>query len=253
VPGLATVVKAGWNQGIRGMEASGSGGMNNMRYLGIFAVIAVCLAVSATAQATEYAYEWNFTNTTDYYASGSGSVSGYVTPQLVDEAAIFARINTRALIGVDDITGGGFTVSGMNNPTAVYGSLYLSPTGGPGSTVMINMSPMVRTGLDGAYEYTFDLTTPADVKIRDGVFPLIWGLAKYTGTFGGAIDWVYSNGWSDDYAAFFGPQIGMSGTSGTTFTVSQIGLNAVPEPVTMAGLMMGIGGLVTYVRKHRKA
>jgi hypothetical protein len=27
----------------------------------------------------------------------------------------------------------------------------------------------------------------------------------------------------------------------------------VPEPVTMAGLMMGIGGLVTYVRKRRKA
>jgi len=27
----------------------------------------------------------------------------------------------------------------------------------------------------------------------------------------------------------------------------------IPEPVTMAGLMMGIGGLVTYVRKRRKA
>jgi len=28
---------------------------------------------------------------------------------------------------------------------------------------------------------------------------------------------------------------------------------AVPEPVTMAGLMMGIGGLVTYIRKRRTA
>ncbi|MBE3096543.1 MAG: PEP-CTERM sorting domain-containing protein [Planctomycetes bacterium] len=28
---------------------------------------------------------------------------------------------------------------------------------------------------------------------------------------------------------------------------------AVPEPVTMAGLMLGIGGLVTYVRNRRKA
>jgi len=30
-------------------------------------------------------------------------------------------------------------------------------------------------------------------------------------------------------------------------------LVAVPEPVTMAGLMMGIGGLVGYARKRRKA
>ena len=29
--------------------------------------------------------------------------------------------------------------------------------------------------------------------------------------------------------------------------------NPIPEPVTMAGLMMGIGGLVTYVRKRRTA
>jgi hypothetical protein len=27
----------------------------------------------------------------------------------------------------------------------------------------------------------------------------------------------------------------------------------IPEPVTMAGLMLGIGGLVGYVRRRRKA
>jgi len=35
--------------------------------------------------------------------------------------------------------------------------------------------------------------------------------------------------------------------------VPGVGKDAIPEPVTMAGLMLGIGGLVTYVRKRRKA
>ena len=99
----------------------------------------------------------------------------------------------------------------MNHPDAVYGSLYLSPTGGSGSTVMINMSPLTRSGSEGNYVYSFDLTTPCDVKLRPTGGD--WGDAQYTGTFGGAIDWVNANE-PDNYAAFFGPQIGMSNTSG---------------------------------------
>ena len=142
-----------------------------------------------------------------------------------DWASVFTRINTQAsLLVVSGITGGGFTLTGMNHPDAVYGSLYLSPTGGSGSTVMINMSPMGRTGSDGNYIYTFDLGTPADVKIKNGPGGT-WGVAQYTGTFGGVIDWVNANA-SDNYAVFFGPQIGMSNTSETTFTVWQITLAA---------------------------
>jgi len=39
----------------------------------------------------------------------------------------------------------------------------------------------------------------------------------------------------------------------STFPYQDILAEVVPEPVTMAGLMMGIGGLVTYVRKRRMA
>jgi hypothetical protein len=244
--------------------------------------MAVCLAVTATAGADT----WNFTNAADYYVSGdSGTpplntsylpvitvgVGAYVParpwinsdddpPYGSDWAAVFAKVNTQAPgLKVGDITGGGFTVSGMNNPGAVYGSLYLSPTGGSGSTVMINMSPMGQTGSGGNLIYTFDLLTLADVKIKNGAGGT-WGVAQYAGDFGGAIAWVNASAYSGTYAAFWGPQIGMSNTSGTTFTVSQIDLNptlayesTIPEPLTMAGLAMGIGSLVTYVRNRRKA
>jgi hypothetical protein len=141
----------------------------------------------------------------------------------------------------------------MNHPTAVYGSLYLSPTGGGGSTVMINMSPMSYTGTGGNLIYTFGLDTPADVKIGAPN----WGVAQYTGTFGGAIDWVEASAYSGTYAAFFGPQIGMSGTSETTFTVSEIELQIVPEPTTMiagALLLLPFGAsTLRLLRKTRKA
>ena len=209
-------------------------------------------------------YEWNFTNEADYYVDGDWDhYGGMYVPVITalpgggyahvparpynpadpddvlyvsDWASVFARINTNTqgdYLIVGDILGGGFTLTGMNNPTAVYGSLYLSPTGGSGSTVMINMSPMSRTGADGDYIYSFNLDTPADVKIKNGPGGT-WGVAQYTGTFGGVIEWVNANA-SGNYAAFFGPQIGMSGTSETTFTVWQIQLTAsstTPGPTT---------------------
>jgi hypothetical protein len=37
------------------------------------------------------------------------------------------------------------------------------------------------------------------------------------------------------------------------FTSPGAGGRIIPEPVTMAGLMLGIGSVVTYVRKRRMA
>jgi hypothetical protein len=206
-----------------------------------------------------YDYAWDFTSEADYYLDGDWWTSGGIYAPVItalpvgghayvparpwidenddppygsDWAAVFARINTQAYhLVVGDITGGGFTVTGMNHPDAVYGSLYLSPTGGSGSTVMINLSPLSRSGSDGNYVYSFDLSSPCDVKIKNGPGGT-WGTAQYTGTFAGAIAWVNANQ-PGNYAAFFGPQIGMSNTSETTFTVWQIGLTAnFPAPAT---------------------
>ena len=237
------------------------------------ATFAISLAGAMSASAT---LTWNFNNAADYYLDGdSGTaplninytpvitqgVGAYVparpwinsddnAPYGSDWASVFAKVNTQANhLNVGDITGGGFTVSGMNNPDAVYGSLYLSPSGGSGADVLINLS-MTRTGSSGNYIYTFGLDSKADVLVS----PPNWAYAEPQGSLDLAdvINWVNGNSYSG-YAAFFGPQIGLSNTSGTTFTVSQIQLQLVPEPTTMiAGALLLLPFGASTIRILRK-
>jgi hypothetical protein len=63
---------------------------------------------------------------------------------------------------------------------------------------------------------------------------------------------INASAYSGDYAAFFGPQIGMSGMSGTTFTVTEIQLQTVPLPGAVWLLGSGLVALVSFRRKCRK-
>ena len=166
-----------------------------------------------------------------------------------DWASVFAKVNTQASnIKVGDITGGGFTLTGMNQPGAVYDTIRLSPTGGDGSTVLILLSPMSYTGT-GTLNYTFDLNTHADYRTDPT------GLGNWSGydsarsgTLGEVIGMLSG---STDYAAFVGPEIGLSNTFGTTFTVTQIELDTVPEPATMLLLGLGLMGVAGIRRKFK--
>jgi hypothetical protein len=223
----------------------------------LFVVMAMVglLCVSSAAQAA-YTYTWNFTNESDYFFAGSASFtqgggSAYIAPQTEDGASVFARLNTQAPgLRVGDITGGGYTVNSLNNTAAVYGSLYLSPTGGSGSDVLILLSPMTWTGTGGNGVYTFDLNTNADYRTKvDGNWS-VYDPAR-SGSLADVIAMINNSGYNG-YAAFFGPQIGMSGTSETTFTVSEIGVNAVPIPAAVWLLGSGLLGLVGLRRKFSK-
>jgi hypothetical protein len=72
------------------------------------------------------------------------------------------------------------------------------------------------------------------------------------------------NGWVATANTWLGtlgtdqPDIGLrvlasSGYQDFALTVPGLGADPIPEPVTMAGLMLGIGSVVTYVRKRRTA
>ena len=63
---------------------------------------------------------------------------------------------------------------------------------------------------------------------------------------------INASGYSGDYAAFFGPQIGMSGMSGTTFTVTEIQLQTVPIPGAVWLLGSGLMGLLGLRRIFKK-
>ena len=200
---------------------------------------------------------WNFTNSNDYWTQNAvlniatSGGNAYVPPSgtgVNDQASVFSRINTLAPgLKVGDIIGGGYTVTGLNNVGAVYGSLYLSPTGGSGSDVAILfLPPMNWAGSGGNGIYSFDLSTPAEYRTWDNTTGE-WTAydANRSGTFAQVVAMINASSYSGDYAAFFGPQIGMSGTSGTTFTVTEIQLQTVPIPGAvwlLGSALVGLAG-----------
>lgn len=214
-----------------------------MRYV-ILALTLLC--VCSMAHAT--VYTWDFSNPADYWLDGAqynlGRAHVPAQPEGVeDSASVFARVGLGgARFFVDAITGGGYTVANLNNPPGtIYGSLYLSPTGLGGSQVLILLSPMSWTGGDGNYVYTFDLDTRADYRTWDSDAGSWTAYApERSGTFAEVIAMIKSGPYGGQYAAFFGPQIGMSNTFGTTFDVTEINLR------TNASAMFSFsGGTVT--------
>jgi hypothetical protein len=232
-----------------------------MRVLAGLFVVGLMLSVAGTAGALT----WDLSNVDDYRWFGSAAHNpfggyGSVASLPNDDASILAKINTQAAgLKLGDILGGGYTINSFytdspGTTSAVYGSLYLSPTGGPGANVLILLSPLTVSGSGGAYEYTFDLSTHADYRTWDtGVGNWTAYDSARSGTFGNVVGMINATAYSSDFAAFFGPQIGDSDTHNTQFNVTEIEVSTVPEPLTMAGLMLGIGGLVGYVRKRRMA
>lgn len=87
------------------------------------------------------------------------------------------------------------------------------------------------------------------------------GYAVATGTMrasGSASTIDLANAWLGTLGAMEDPDIGLRVLVNGTYqdfaiVVTGAGRDTVPEPVTMAGLMLGIGGLSGYIRKRRRA
>ena len=113
-------------------------------------------------------------------------------------------------------------------------------------------SPGFDNAQAGAFEaavWEIVYETGASYNVYNGSFKI----SEYWGSGWGLI----ANGWLNNLSTVqpnndLRALVSMSAQD-YALTIPGVGSESIPEPVTMAGLMMGIGGLVTYIRKRRKA
>jgi hypothetical protein len=205
-------------QAKNGLHGEVRKGVFNMRYIGVLAALGLIMAGAGPANATIVAIDGPFETgswTARFQENGYYYAPGTTTPTHYNFDQLQSMI----------CTPGAFESPGMANFTVA--------------------------GWSGA--------TNGVLAVADGasVGNLYWDF-HFAGSSSTAFN-VYSQAWSGN--TLLGEQIlhynGSGGWSYTypssTWNAQEIDRSSIPEPVTMAGLMMGIGGLVTYVRKRRKA
>jgi len=234
------------------MEASGNGGRMNMRYLGIVAAVAVCLALAGPATATIVSYTvagwaqqypgpvtppagspWG----PDGYPGDTVQLATYTGSLNLAQGTSVQKINT--LLWKIDYTYGG-TATQWDYP-AHWTEPMLFNIAAPRTMTIegacvrsLNQAGLLESWWNNDFlGFSPGSTTTFQVgSYRVDVTPL--GLGRVGGSdFGG------SNPWTQ-------PPRNME----AQFVVTEV---PIPEPVTMAGVMLGIGSVVTYVRKRRTA
>jgi len=219
----------------------------NMRYLGIVAAVAVCLALAGPAAAVNYTVAgWGPTSYPGPVTPPAGSpwgTYGYPgdTVELVTYTGTLGltpgtytqKINT--LKWKVDYTYAG-TATQWDYPDH-WGQPSFNIDATRGMSIGTDTDSLSQAGLLWVSWYNDDLTfyqgsTTSFLvgTYRVDVKPL--GLGPTTNVFPpGGHPWVQAE----------------------RDVMAQFDVTLVPEPVTMAGLMLGIGGLATYVRKRRMA
>ncbi|MBE3096544.1 MAG: PEP-CTERM sorting domain-containing protein [Planctomycetes bacterium] len=265
-----------------------------MRYLGIVATIAVCLAVGATAQATPQWYEFSFTGADVWNASA------------FDPAATSGASQDAPRKHHDVWNNSGITSTWAYSGTAAVDTNYQNKPPAPGDTGFpawaasaAGQAYSIREfnlwGVNGANALNWGekyLAVPNALDHGVSSWELLasptgWTLSHIHGS-----SWYANNAYpywiADDTAAgltqanmndfVFGFRVLIDNPE-TAFETDGsmriwfggdasyvdsglyqdpggfegvLKLTPVPEPVTMAGLMLGIGGLARYVRRRQR-
>jgi len=234
-----------------------------MRYLGIVAAVAVCLAVAATAGAMDVSL----------YADTAPNVYGYDAWQ----AQAFAAASAGSFVNM-----GSGAFPGTTTFKAEEAIVYSTPDYGKRLMWVYWIPGQTVAGLTGnfqakdAMDWAGIKYTPADDGVNlipDGPDVGWWtphySWADYTnaqnvsgviGTFGDA--W-----WPDGtpeaiaaqvsdmytYQTFWTGEVRYRANENAPWTVQTLELQLVPEPLTMAGLFLGLAGVGNYIRKRRMA
>ena len=223
----------------------------NMRYLGIVATIAVCLALAGPAAAVNYTVAgWGPTQFLGPHAPPEGAPwgpNGYPgdTVQLVTYTGTLnlapgtsvQKINT--LLWTVDYTYAGTDDDWTNDATGDWLQLQFP--------------------INAARKMSF-VGGCAGSLSQTGLLEVLWS-NDYLAVNAGSTSTFFIPGYQIDVtplavarkAAVFPsgpPWVQPSRDMTAQFVVTEV---PIPEPVTMAGLMLGIGSVVTYVRKRRTA
>jgi hypothetical protein len=237
-------------EGYGGRETSGSGGRMNMRYLGIVAAVAVCLALAGPAAA----------DSVNYTVFGWGQqFPGPVTPPGGSPWGADGYPGDTVVLGFYegtlDLTPGTY-VQQINSLQWLIDYTYAGTETqwdfpAHWSELSFNIAAARSMSFDGGSSGSLSQT---------GLLEVNWD-NDYLALSAGSTSTFFVLGYQIDVTPLGLARVGGSDFSGDNpwaqpqrdvmarFDVSE----AIPEPVTMAGLMMGIGGLVTYVRKRRTA
>jgi len=215
-----------------------------MRYLGIVAAIAVCLALAGPAAAVTVSYTVDGWGPTQFpgpltappdapwgpngYPGDTVELQTYTGNLNLTPGTYTQQINT--LLWKIDYTYGG--------------------TPEPWPDMNLSSNAVRNISFGGVPAGTLN----QDVDLRVNYYN------DYLGLDAGSTVTFYVQGYRVDVTPLGLPEVGGSNFDGSNPWVqpsrevdARFDVTAVPEPVTMAGLMLGIGGLVTYVRKLRTA
>jgi len=254
--------------------------MKVMRYLGILAAVSLILAVTASsAQAESITFspsdiinaigglsdgtnQWGLwaVRACPVVTGGGYTITGASTTQtgwgteapstygwhtygtncawFYDESGSEAWLASNPLYMIMDVSQNNFesysfdgagTCVGAWSP--VGGTFYASGyNGGVGGTNVV-------TAVGDGSTFTFDFTLDTGAT-WDGAWQFLVDGSKYTlGTSAAPGVWV------EDFFGDYGTGGGLSGNMGSGY--------AIPEPVTLAGLALGLGSLATYLRRRR--
>ena len=261
-----------------------------MRYLGALAAIGLILAVTATASGNFVAYNdcvgagepnGNVTIWSGYLGGGGG----FEQPTgLLKDITTGLNTTVTATLSAYNVSGGTGVMPNSGTPanTTFNGIVNLGGSASYGDSSFGWWYQVVFTGLDSTKQYEFVTTANRGSSYspeRWSQFRLIGADTYVNGSSAGTVqvtpDVVKLNGGANTAAGDIVRWTGITAADGSFTMLSEnlrdingkpygYGMQAfmlaesdgtppIPEPVTMAGLMLGIGSVVTYVRKRRMA
>jgi len=208
----------------RGKETS-ERGARNMRYLTAVAALALVLAVTGLAGATTVAFSSYDDASGDYNAWNNTSPSTEILEPFTTTNAL-----EWSLSGVKLNAYGGGIFGGGSSPAAI--ALY-EDQGGAAGTAISSWNVNIDSGVGEDFSFGVSGVT------LSGNTDYWFGL-EATGS--NAVGWEQTLSY------------GTPGETGHVFSIEgePAGGQPIPEPLTMAGLVLGIGSLARYFRRRRR-